>query len=153
MAWTIDPCPNVEIPFLSQCFHSLSRTCVIFEVDVVSVLQCVLMMVSDRIVSLDGPAGHLWSKVWCAIGSCFSLQRESEAAVKFFRRAVQVRFISSLLLLPDYLDESTYSTVPVKSWLLICVESNIIDKHSKVHITDTGSEYILRVLDSKSTQF
>jgi anaphase-promoting complex subunit 3 len=30
------------------------------------------------------------SQVWCAIGSCFSLQRESEAAVKFFRRAVQV---------------------------------------------------------------
>lgn len=45
-----------------------------------------LGVLSQRMVAVERRS----SQVWCAIGSCFSLQRESEAAVKFFRRAVQV---------------------------------------------------------------
>ena len=30
------------------------------------------------------------AQAWCIVGNCFSLQREHEAAVKFFERAVQI---------------------------------------------------------------
>ena len=29
---------------------------------------------------------------WCASGSAFSLQKEHETAIKFFQRAIQVRY-------------------------------------------------------------
>jgi len=37
---------------------------------------------------LDGD--RLKPQVWCVIGNCFSLQREHEQAIRFFRRAIQV---------------------------------------------------------------
>ena len=27
---------------------------------------------------------------WCAVGNCFSLQKEHDTAIKFFQRAIQV---------------------------------------------------------------
>ena len=31
-------------------------------------------------------------QTWCATGNCFSLQKEHDVAIKFFRRAIQVSF-------------------------------------------------------------
>jgi len=34
--------------------------------------------------------GRLRPQVWCVVGNCFSLQREPDTAIKFFKRAIQV---------------------------------------------------------------
>ena len=32
----------------------------------------------------------IWFQTWIATGNCFSLQKEHDVAIKFFRRAIQV---------------------------------------------------------------
>ena len=41
----------------------------------------------------------LCPETWCVVGNCFSLQRDHDAAIKFFERAVQVDSCPPLLAL------------------------------------------------------
>ena len=50
----------------------------------VFVMQSVVFLQNLVSISKGRAAG------WCAVGNCFSLQKEHESAIKFFTRAVQV---------------------------------------------------------------
>ena len=45
-----------------------------------------LCSLAQQVVEVD----KFCPEVWCVVGNCFSLQREPEAALKFFQRALQI---------------------------------------------------------------
>ena len=46
----------------------------------------VVMLLLIQVAEID----KLSPETWCVVGNCFSLQREHEAAIKFFDRAIQL---------------------------------------------------------------
>lgn len=47
-----------------------------------------LSYLAQRVVEFAEGRGS--PEAWCAVGNCFSLQKEHEAALKVFQRAIQV---------------------------------------------------------------
>ena len=78
------PMPTLPQPHIhSFCVHSSLLHLSSFTS---SPLISLLLLPSLQVVEVD----KFCPEAWCVVGNCFSLQREPEAALKFFQRALQI---------------------------------------------------------------